>query len=253
MKQDITAVVDRFTQHWRRRFVRDRDLPSVLGAHYLRRVFDLLKPQFVFDVGANAGQYASLLRGEVGYKGPICSVEPIPAVAQALQARRAHDPLLTVHAVALGRAPGHAKFNVMAGTEFSSLRAPAPLYAGRFEGQHQVQQVLDVVVETLDGLAQRVGLAPTGRSVFLKIDTQGTELDVLAGGASVLTSVAAIQTEISLKPLYEGAPSAHAVMAEVESLGFELAAIFPNNDGHFPRVLELDAIFIHRSLLPELS
>jgi FkbM family methyltransferase len=204
----------------------------------------------VFDVGANAGQYADLLRNEVGYRGPLCSVEPIPAVALALAQRASTDAKWTVHTLALGRERGRAQFNVMAGSEFSSFKAPDAAFEGRFQGQHRIEQVLDVEVETLDGLVQRIGLTGTDRSVYLKLDTQGTELDVLAGAQALLPRVAAIQTEIGLKTIYAGAPSAQAVMAHVQSLGFELAALFPNNEGHFPRLLELDAIFIHGSLLP---
>jgi FkbM family methyltransferase len=251
--KDFTAWVDQVTQRWRRRFVRERDLPNLMAPHYLGRTLAFAKPTLVVDVGANVGQYAQLLRRRLGYSGRLCSVEPIPEAAQALRQLAAGDSRWSVHEVALGREAARAQFNIMAGSEFSSLYAPAKAFEGRFHQQHRVAQTVEVQVQTLDQLAQSIGLLPGPRDVLLKLDTQGNELDVLAGGPQTLARVAVIQCEISLRPIYEGAPNAHQSIEAIQDLGFSLAALFPNNEGHFPHLLELDAIFVHTGLLPELA
>src|SRR6266496_6469145 len=61
----------------------------VFERDHLHRFFKHFKVDCVFDVGANAGQYANMLRTEVGYKGDIVSFEPIPELAQRLRAKAA--------------------------------------------------------------------------------------------------------------------------------------------------------------------
>jgi hypothetical protein len=53
----------------------------------IAKLFQALKIDCVFDVGANEGQYARMLRSEVGYTGPIVSFEPVPAAAERLRRR----------------------------------------------------------------------------------------------------------------------------------------------------------------------
>lgn len=55
---------------------------------------------------------------------------------------------------------------------------------------------------------------------FVKIDTQGSELDVLRGGAEVLRRAQFILIEISLVNYNQGGAQAEEVFAELERLGF---------------------------------
>src|ERR1700692_3194856 len=66
----------------------------------LTRFFSAFDIDCVFDVGANAGQYATRLR-EMGFRGFIISVEPIPKFAAQLRAAASRDDRWFVEAVAL--------------------------------------------------------------------------------------------------------------------------------------------------------
>ena len=59
-----------------------------------RRLFEHFAIDCVFDIGANAGQYATMLRTRVGYRGHIVSYEPIPELAAKIRAAAALDPAL---------------------------------------------------------------------------------------------------------------------------------------------------------------
>lgn len=63
-------------------------------------------------------------------------------------------------------------------------------------------------------------LFPGRRFDFVKIDTQGSELDVLRGGEAVLRQADYILIEISLVSYNAGAAPAEAVFAQLAALGF---------------------------------
>ena len=71
----------------------------------LRRLFRGQRVQFVLDVGANTGQFGSLVR-KCGFLGPIVSFEPLAAAHGKLVAHAAHDPQWTIaDRAAVGAAP----------------------------------------------------------------------------------------------------------------------------------------------------
>src|SRR5271157_5196955 len=71
--------------------------PNRLGAPYhLARLLEIYRADCVLDVGANRGQFASMLRG-AGYRGPLVSFEPVPEAYVELARLAAKDPLWTTH------------------------------------------------------------------------------------------------------------------------------------------------------------
>ena len=137
----------------------------------------------------------------------------------------------------------------MAGDQFSSLLTPNKEFEGRFYGQHRVLQTVEVDVITLAGAIEG---APSFSRGLLKLDTQGTELRLLRGGVESLVRFPAVQLEVGFRALYEGESTYHEVMEQFKEWGYELCALFPNNHGHFPHLLEMDAIFLRREFIPEL-
>jgi Methyltransferase FkbM domain len=87
-------------------------------------------------------------------------------------------------------------------------------------------------------------LTPDDR-VFLKIDTQGYEAEVLAGAERLLERLAGIQLELSLVPLYEGERAFRAMLDDLAALGFEPYLFLP---GYFERKiarqLQVDGVFM---------
>jgi|KBSMisStaDraftv2_1062788.scaffolds.fasta_scaffold29764_1 FkbM family methyltransferase len=207
---------------------------------YLQKLFGLLSIDCVLDVGANVGQYRDFLRDEVGFGGQIVSFEPIPAHAESMRSRAARDPNWTIENCALGAAPGMATLNVMTSTTFSSFLQPKGSETHIFDISNDVRDRISVTVRTLDSILpavkQRLGVT----NVYLKLDTQGFDLEVVRGAADSIRSIRALQTEASLRPIYEGMPLFSTVLQALESQGFEPSGIFPNNEGHFPLLFEFD-------------
>lgn len=219
-------------------------------ARHLRRLLPLLEIDCVLDVGANAGQYYDFLRGDVDYRGWVVSFEPIPEHVAALRRRAATEPAWRIESMALGAAGGRAPFNVMAGTQFSSFLEPDHSATTQFLEANAVRETIDVAVHTLDevlpGLARDLGV---GR-FYLKLDTQGFDLEVVKGAQVSLPGIRALQTEASVTPIYRGSPDFATTIRELQRRGFELSGIFPNNPDHFPRMLEFDCCMVHRAHLP---
>jgi FkbM family methyltransferase len=215
-----------------------------LGRHpqtvYLQKLFNHLAVDCVLDVGANQGQYRDFLREEVGFNGTIVSFEPIPQHVEAMRRRGGSDPRWLIEGCALGATSGTATFNVMASTTFSSFLSPTHTATKRFEASNEVRERIEVPVKTLDevlpGIVQKTGV----KSVYLKLDTQGFDLEVIKGAPQSLKNVRALQTEASVKPIYVGMPDFSVISSTLSAQGFEPSGIYPNNEGHFPLLIEFD-------------
>lgn len=219
------------------------------GIRHLRRVLNLLSIDMVIDVGANAGQFRDMLRGQAGYQGHIVSFEPVPRLAQALATRAKTDPLWDVEPRALGATPGTATFNVMENTEFSSFLSPCHDDVDIFRQQNNVRERVDVDVTTLDIFLKEVLSQTMTKNIYVKLDTQGFDLEALKGGKASLPHIAALQTEASVRPIYEHSPRYRDVIDHLLASGYVVSGFFPNNDGHFPQLIEFDCYMIRREFV----
>jgi len=87
-------------------------------------------------------------------------------------------------------------------------------------------------------------VARSERNVYLKIDTQGFEKQVLDGAARNLPRIDFVQIELSLAPLYAGALLLPEMNAYLVSLGYRLVALEPGfSDAKTGALLQLDGIY----------
>jgi FkbM family methyltransferase len=208
--------------------------PRGLAAFLASRNVDL-----VLDVGANVGQYAQALRSR-GYAGRIVSFEPVREVYRELQAAAAADPLWETRNLALGAHPGVAAINVSAATEFSSFM-PLTGAALQHNAEAATSHTQEVEVQRLDDIVGGLG----GKAVFLKIDVQGFEEQVLAGAEGCLKSMAGVQLELPLEHMYSGDWDLQRALAYMAERGFTPSQIYPNNKLAYDPVsdVEIDCVF----------
>jgi FkbM family methyltransferase len=189
-------------------------------ASRLRQVFEAYQVETVIDVGANEGQYRDFLRHHVGFDGRIESFEPTPELVTRLREKAAGDRDWTIHSFALGSHEGTMELNLMRATVLNSFRRPAsdPATFGNV-----VVGTVPVPIRTLDSVfADQGKLGQT----YLKLDTQGYDLEVLRGGHRVVSQVSALQTEVSFVPLYEAMPEYQQAIAAFSECGFAVADMF---------------------------
>jgi FkbM family methyltransferase len=208
----------------------------------LKQFLTVARPNVVFDVGANVGQYGLSLR-KCGFDGRIVSFEAIASVHARLSilAARDHD-WLVAPCCALGRTTGESNINVAANSVSSSL---LPMRDAHLQASLDSAYVAReaVRVERLDDVAEP--LLPKDGRLLLKVDTQGYEEEVLAGAELLLKRVSAMQLELSVDPLYQGAPDLRRMLELCENLGFRLHGLIP---GFFEektgRLLQMDGLFL---------
>jgi FkbM family methyltransferase len=224
----------------------EKDLYAYVLARHLAHVFDLYGVNCVLDVGANRGQYAAGLR-RAGYTGRIVSFEPVPDVAERLRKASRRDRSWTVHEIALGREDGTLTLNVVPGTMSSSL--PATSFGARRYAQLREPVLHEVPARRLDNLLDEILDGLDDPRPFLKLDTQGFDLEVFAGLGERAAQFVGMQSEVALLQIYEGMPRLPEALAAYEAAGFEVSGFFPvSRESRTARVLEFDCVLVRAAL-----
>jgi FkbM family methyltransferase len=227
-------------------------LGDLAQVNFLKKLFAWLNIDCVLDVGANRGQFGEFLRREVGFRGQIISFEPLQDCVKDLEKLARVDGRWAIEPYALGRTRGRANFNVMADTEFSSFWNPrqSGMESAEFGAKNRVVREVVVEVKTLRDVIPQV-LERVGASApYLKLDTQGFDLEVVAGAGPEIRRFRALQTEASVVPIYANAPALPEALTALRELGFEVSGIFPNHPERFPVLFEVDCHMINAQCLP---
>jgi FkbM family methyltransferase len=197
--------------------------------------------EVVFDVGANAGQFAEKLL-DAGFPGRIVSFEPSTGAHSTLIKRAQRDSRwIIAPRMALGDHSGTVSLNLAGNSVSSSVLPMLPSHGNAApESRYVGSEIVDL--RTLDGVNKE--FATDRERVFLKLDVQGFEANVLQGAEQFLRRVLGIQIELSLVPLYDGERLFHPMLDELEARGYELWSVVPGfSDPETSRLLQVDAIF----------
>ncbi|HEX9463834.1 MAG TPA: FkbM family methyltransferase [Alphaproteobacteria bacterium] len=225
-----------------------RDVCERDFAIHLGQLFDEFGIDCVFDVGANSGQYRDFLRERVFYAGLIVSFEPVARNIDILRQRSQRDRHWIVEDYALSAQTGTLSINVTAESQLSSFLTPDYTKLPRIEGFNVVDHTETVATRTLDDvfpkLRERLGF----RNAYLKIDTQGHDMEVLHGGIQTLDQFCALQTEASVIGIYKDMPG---YMETIKYLGdhyFDVTGFYPIQRDRRLRLIEFDCVAVNRAV-----
>lgn len=208
----------------------DRSTAAHLRAHGFR-------PEVIFDVGVADGT-PQLYRAFPD--AHFVLIDPRPEVIAALTGPAAPSSA-SFHAVALGASPGRMELETPVtakGTLSSraSLNRPVGPMARAITGFYRQM----VEVTTLDAIA-----AAYPGQAGLKIDTEGHEADVLAGGVATLQRCQFVILELSLAERFQPASRPSTIFAMLAAAGLEFRDILRTTGdgagGSIPRLI--DALF----------
>jgi FkbM family methyltransferase len=226
-----------------------RDMKERDFALHLRELLARLEIDCVLDVGANAGQYRDFLRERVQYAGAIVSFEPVSRHVEMLRCRSRGDARWHVEGYALGSSEGAMPINVMASDQFSSFLEPDNDRVRDYAELNVATRTETVTVHTLDVvlpvLQERIGF----ERPYLKIDTQGFDIEVLRGACDSLAGVRALQTEASVRRIYKGMPRYTETIRYLDERGFDITGFYPVSRDSALRLVEFDCVMINRSTI----
>ena len=210
----------------------------------LRKRMELVRQydvRTIFDVGANIGEFGAIMR-ESGYKHRIISFEPRKKAFAELLKNTSNDMNWECVNIGLGMNDGIATINI-AGNETSSsllemnkLHSDIKPHSGYVSSEEiTVRKIDSVIFDYIDRTEK----------MYLKIDTQGYEKQILQGAMNSLASIQIIQLEMSLVELYKGSELIYEMIPFLENKGFFLSSIERGfHDKKTGRLLQVDGIFI---------
>ncbi len=212
----------------------------------IRRLAAVLKMHgidYVLDVGANRGQFTMELFA-AGFGGTVLSFEPLPQVHDSLsKAAAAYGGRWQVGPrVALGDEEADVTFYLAANTASSSLLKLSEDLVD-IAPQTAPSGTINVRVRRLDQILSELGL--TARRLFLKMDTQGSELRILQGAEGALGAIQGVMTEMSVSTLYEDQPLFRDIDGYLVDHGFDLVDLVPGfRDPVSLRLLQFDGVYL---------
>jgi FkbM family methyltransferase len=174
----------------------------------------------LIDIGANDGAFGEFLARHLQVRRAYF-FEPQRTLIDQIKARDFGAATIKVFETALGDTPGQADFFENSNHPSSSLLRVTE-YSKREFPQTAGEQKMTVQVARLDDLLRDADLEG---EVFLKIDVQGVEDQVIRGGQRVFSRVRFVLIEMSFVPFYETQPLFEEVHAQLVALGFRFVGI----------------------------
>lgn len=199
------------------------------------------KINYIFDVGANEGQFVKELRYH-GYKDEVISFEPYLKAHFKLVLNSQKDHKWQVYKpIAIGSKNSSNSLNISENSVSSSILKIKKVHIDNAPNSAIVSQQL-ISEKKLDDIFHELNLK--NKKLFLKIDTQGYEFEFLKGAEKILNKFEGALIEVSLVELYEGQKNWLQIIEFMRKNGFVLWSVdrgFSNKKNG--QTLQLDLCF----------
>lgn len=224
-----------------------RYFPANSPATQIVSALKFANADILFDIGANEGQFAREIR-EHGYRGRIVSFEPLSSVRKRLLSYVSQDHSWEVHdQSAIGDRDGEIEINISSNSVSSSVLPMLELHSDAAKASAYIDSET-VPIVMLDTVAVRY-LSQESK-LFIKVDTQGFEWQVLDGADETLRQTQGLLCELSLVPLYDGQRLWRDIVDRLDAEGFMLWALQSVfSDPKTGQILQMDGIFLRRDLI----
>lgn len=194
----------------------------------------------ILDIGANDGHWSEEMRA-LFPNAQIYAFEPLLDCFERIEKRFANDARFRIFNTALGNTNDATEIERSSFHPSSSLRPMAQLHKDLYPKSAKIVRE-KIEVRRLDSYVQDMFLVP---DILVKMDVQGFEDEVIAGGRYTLAQARVLIVETSFVRLYENQPLFGDIHDMLRALGF----VYHGNCGeHFSpktgeRIYE-DSVFI---------
>jgi len=229
----------------------------LLGQNAIHPVHDRLLPQicsyidkenFIFiDVGANKGIISETIMKLVG-DIEIIAYEPQKNCHDDLKKIERNKPNFNFKDIALGKNPGKLKLNSYANHGLSSMKPIInDLYESHEEGIELVDSY-DVDVAKLDDELKNIK-----KDIFLKLDVQGFEKEVLDGAKELFANkkIKILMIELMTVIKYENDNLFNVYANLLEQYGFVMIDLHQGYRNNAGIMTEFDAVFMEKNMLKD--
>ena len=174
----------------------------------------------IFDIGANTGQYASVLR-RFGYQGKIISFEPLKKEKDILDVNMAEDENFESYNYAIGKKNTDGKINYSLNSVSSSILRTHPRNIETDRGTFSKKKNR-IKIKKLVNFKKKIKKNTT----MLKLDTQGFEHEILFSAKNLLNKFKLIQLELSFRQMYHLEKNWLKTLNLLQKKGFYVIDIF---------------------------
>ena len=212
--------------------------------YHIVKTLDFYNIDLVIDIGANEGQFAKKII-EYGYKKKIISFEPMKSAFIELKKNSKKYSLWETVNLGFGKEKSSEFLNISKNSVSSSisqvLETSTSVEPGtKFISREQIKLIS--LNEYLSNDEFR------DKKIFVKIDTQGFEKNIILGTEKVKNKIQGFMVELSIVKLYTSEASVNEMIGLLNKLGFELWSIergFSNKKTG--QTLQVDVIFMNKN------
>lgn len=180
----------------------------------------------VLDVGGHFGGTALALR-DLGFNGWIISFEPNPKNFEKIAQLAKKDSKWRVFNYALGDKDSELELSLPKDGTLTSFLPSNNYGKKRFGKNLEIDEKVMAKVKRLDSVIDEI-LKDTGaEKLFLKMDTQGFDIAVFAGTGKCRDKILGLQSELAIKPIYEGMPNYLDGLNTYKDAGYILGGMYP--------------------------
>tara|TARA_A100001011_G_scaffold393392_1_gene483123 strand:- start:550 stop:1248 length:699 start_codon:yes stop_codon:yes gene_type:complete len=203
--------------------------------NYLSFLFARYDIRDLIDIGANKGQYHNMIRN-MGYKGSVYLIEPLEKEWNFLKKNIVSKKTILLERMAIGEKEEIKILYETKNSVSSSLK--------RKLEEKDIISENEVKVRCLDNVVREINK----EDLFIKIDSQGHEYEIVSSLKSSLPQIKFIQAELAINPSYAGEKNYLENIDMFKTIGFELIFLFPGIRDKEGFLSEIEAIFINSKI-----